>query len=135
MLAGEGGDEGLLLGGLNGLGTVVGTGSGHRLARSAAAEDSEAGQNCSGAPMSTEAAEFDALAGASTLEERPESGEDLSGIIGDGKIRPVKVLVGPRGLPSAVQVEPVIGGLVAPVGIVGIEGHGSDLCQVGQEDH
>src|SRR5580658_3456934 len=95
----EGGDEGLLLGGLNGFSTVVGTGPGHRLARSDPAEDGEAGQSCSCAPMATEAAELHAFACTSSLEERPQGGEDLNGIIGDAEIWPVKVLVGPVRLP------------------------------------
>ncbi len=97
-------------------------------------EDGENGQRCTGAPVTADAADFHLFPGAGTVDQGAQRGEDQSRVGGDAEVWPVEVVVVPRRLPAAVEVEPAAGLPVTGVGVCRIERHGSDLGAIGQAD-
>ena len=100
-----------------------------------AGEYGETCQRCTGAAVATQTTDFHPFPGAGTVQHGPQRDQDQGRIAGNAEVRPVEVIVGPRRLPPAVELKPVVGLPVSGVGVDRIEGHGRDSGAVGQADH
>ncbi|HUC14674.1 MAG TPA: hypothetical protein VMS00_09510 [Acidimicrobiales bacterium] len=85
--------------------------------------------------MTTDAAELDAFAGPSPLEHRDKHIPGSIGLSRDAEVWPVEMVVGPRRLPSRIQVEPVIGRFITPIRVGRVKGNRNQFSPVGQRDH
>ena len=95
----------------------------------------EDGQPCergAGAAMSSEAANFDSLSVAGSVQEIVQVGHEGPGVGRETKIGPIEVGMGPRGCPAGVQIEPEGWRLVPPIGVAGVVGHRGHACPVGK---
>lgn len=134
LLGAEPGDERFLVGGFDCLRAVVSADPGDRVGSGMPGEDGENRQRCTGAPVAADAADFHLFPGAGMVDHGAQRGEDQGRVGGDAEVWPVEVIVDPRRLPPAVEIEPVAGLPVTGVGVDRIERHGSDLGAVGQAD-
>jgi hypothetical protein len=95
-------------------------------------KDGQPCERCAGAAVSSEAANFDSLPVAGSVQEILQVGHEGLGIGRETKIGPIEVGMGPRGCPAAVQIEPEIWRLVPPIGVAGVVGHRGHVCPVGK---
>lgn len=99
-----------------------------------ATEDGETGKCSPRATVPAVAADLDALTPPSAAEQRLQHLADHNRVVGHAEVRPVEALVGPRWLPSVVEVQTEVGLIVAGIGIGTAEGHRGELRAVGKYD-
>lgn len=128
-------NKGFLFGSFDRFGAVGGTNPCDRFAGRMTTQDGEAGQGSPGAPMAAEATDLHHLPAVSPIENGPQSSDDLAHVVGDPEVRPIEVVVGPRRMPTVIEIQPVVRGSITGVGIRGIERHGRYVSAVGQDDH
>ena len=99
-----------------------------------AAEDGETGKRSPRATVAAVAADLDALALPSPVEQRLKHLDNRHWVVGHAEVWPVQELVEPRWLPPLVEVQPEVRRYVAGIGIDAAEGHGCQLRAVRQYD-
>ena len=93
----------------------------------------QAGERGTGAAVTADATELDSLATASPLEKRRERRQQRASVVGTAEVGPTHVAMWPRRLPAGIEVEAVVGSLLACVRVVRIKRHRGDLGPVRQQ--
>ena len=73
-------------------------------------KDGQPCERCSRSAVSSEAAHFDSLSGAGSVQEILQIGREGVGLSRETKIGPIEVGMGPRGCPAPIQIEPEVAG-------------------------
>ena len=97
-----------------------------------AAHNCEARQGGPSAAMPAYTPHLYGLPHAGLRKQRPKGGDERSAACRQAKVRPVEVCVWPRRLPLWIEVQAVVRGPIAAVGVVSIKRCGHDWSAVGQ---
>jgi hypothetical protein len=99
-----------------------------------AGEDGQPSQSCTCASVPSETSDLNPLASSCTAKEISEDWNEARRICRQAEVRPVEMVMLPRGSPSWIEVETEVGRLLATVGIIGVVGNSYHVGAVGKPD-